>query len=312
MSKTQSELLYKYNDHVFIDGTFYIAPKSAYQVIVIRIHNIIEDIFHTVAYGLLTNKEIGTYIEFFEKIKSYIYENRENKHSTEERLRKIIHNDFEIGLIGAIKQCFPNTEIKLFLWHFFRNIEINRKKIYGDINNMNNDSLNIIKRIKTLCYIDPFYVNSVFNIITMDAENLEDSDRKFVNKYFKKTYLDKFNIKDWNYYKCYDHKTNNSCESYNHALNSKFNTKPTIWKLISVLKQEEYNLTLDLENIKKGILKKKKRGIKSFVATYKKYYDTLDQKINLIKNSDSDEKTEAITNIWYDACLDLPLYEENL
>jgi len=122
MSIIQARLLYKYNEHIFIDGTFYVAPKAAYQVIVIRLHNALEDRFHTVGYGILTNKEMATYIEFFKKIKEYIYENRENKRCLEERLPLAIHNDFEIALIGAIKQSFPNTEIKLCLWLYFRNL----------------------------------------------------------------------------------------------------------------------------------------------------------------------------------------------
>ena len=178
--------------------------------------------------------------------------------------RKIIINnsiDFEIALIGAISQSFPNIEIKLFLWHFFRNLEINRKKIYGDINNQNEISLNILKRIKTLCYIDPKYVNAVFNLILEDADNSGEDDILFVKVYFKKAYIDKFNINDWNYYKWIDHRTNNSCESFNQVLNSKFNSKPSIWKFISVIKQEEYNLNLELDNIKKGEIKKKKGAL---------------------------------------------------
>ena len=101
------------------------------------------------------NKELATYIELFENIKSYIYETRENKHSNAERLPKTIHNDFELSLIEAIKQSFPNTEIKLCLWHLFRNIEINRKKIFGSLDNQNQESLNILKHVKILCYIDP-------------------------------------------------------------------------------------------------------------------------------------------------------------
>ena len=45
MSKIQAKLLYQYNDHVFIDGTFYIAPKSAYQIITIRVHNLMKIYF---------------------------------------------------------------------------------------------------------------------------------------------------------------------------------------------------------------------------------------------------------------------------
>ena len=109
-------------------------------------HNVLEEGFHTVWNGILTNKEMATYIEFFEKIKEYIYENRENKRCLEERLPLAIHINFEIALIGAIKQIFLSTEIKLCHWHFFRNLEIDRKKIYGDINNQNEISLNILKK----------------------------------------------------------------------------------------------------------------------------------------------------------------------
>jgi len=51
---------------------------------------------------------------------------------------------------------------------YYRN---KRKKIYGDILNQNQDSLNIVKRIKTLPYIDPNYVKPVFDIISLDAIN---------------------------------------------------------------------------------------------------------------------------------------------
>ena len=64
MSIIQARLLYHYNQHNFIDRTFFVAPKSAYQVIVIRVHNVLEDRFHTVCYGILTNKEISAYIEY--------------------------------------------------------------------------------------------------------------------------------------------------------------------------------------------------------------------------------------------------------
>ena len=314
MSKIQAQLFYEYNDHVFIDGTFYSAPKSAYQIITIRVHNIVEDRFHTVAYGVLVNKNLDSYIEFFESIKSYTFENRENKHSNVERLPKTIHCDFELALIGAIKQSFPNTEIKLCLWHFFRNIEIHRKKIFGSLDNQSEESLNILKRIKTLCYIDPNYLAEVFDIISEDAINSDENDNKFVNIYFKKTYIDKFNIKDWNYYKTYDHKTNNSCESFHHVLNGKFNNKPTIWKFISVIKTEENNLELEIENIKNGeiLLKRKKRGIKSFKLTMMKYYDAIDEKIKKINDSMSLNKHTDIVNIWYESLLVLPLYDYNV
>ena len=65
MSIIQAQLLYKYNEHIFIDNTFFVAHKAAYQVIVIRLYNVLKDRFHIVGYGILTKKEMDTYIEFF-------------------------------------------------------------------------------------------------------------------------------------------------------------------------------------------------------------------------------------------------------
>lgn len=46
MSKMQPKNLYKNNEHVFIDGTFF-ASKAVYQVLTIRNHDLI-NIFYTI------------------------------------------------------------------------------------------------------------------------------------------------------------------------------------------------------------------------------------------------------------------------
>ena len=85
-----------------------------------------------------------------------------------------------------------------------------------------------------MVYIDPEYVKDVFKLIEAEWDKLGEKEKEFVQSYFKKTYIEKFNIHDWNYYKIYVHRTNNSCESHHHVLNSKFNKKPTFWKLLDI------------------------------------------------------------------------------
>ena len=311
MSPNQANLLYKNNQHVFIDGTFYSAPKCSYQIVTIRIHNIKEDLFHTVAYGILIDKTLNSYIELLDNIRIYTFNNRENKRNTDQRIPLTIHCDFEQAIIGAVKQVYPNSEIKLCLWHFYRNLEINRNKIYGSKENQSNQSLNILKRIQTLCYIDPEYVKDCFDLISEDAES-DAKDDKFVNDYFRNTYLNKYNIKDWNYFKIFDHRTNNACESYHHVLNSKFNKKPTIWKFMNEIRNEENNLLNEINSIKNGDwFKKKKRGIPSFERMTKKYYDTYDEEINKINLSNINLKRNEIVKLWYKALLEFPLYTYN-
>ena len=78
-----------------------------------------------------------------------------------------------------------------------------------------------------MCYIDQKYIRKVFDMIFADTKYSREVDILLVKIYFKINYIDKFNSNDCNYYKCYDHLTNNSCKSYNHVLNSKFSKKST-------------------------------------------------------------------------------------
>ena len=67
----------------------------------------------------MTDKPLGTYVELLDNIKDYVYNNRENTRNINPWVPKIIPCDFEISIISAIKQVYPNTEIKLCLWHLF-------------------------------------------------------------------------------------------------------------------------------------------------------------------------------------------------
>ena len=170
------------------------------------------------------------------------------------------------------------------------------------------ESLNIFKRIQTLCYIDPNYVKDCFELISEDAEE-DDKDDKFVNEYFKKTYLEKYNIIDWNYFKIFDHRTNNVYESYHHILNSKFNYKPSIWKFINVIRNEENSLLIEINNIKNGDnFKMKKRGTPSFEYIMKKYYDIYEEEIGKINASNLESIKDEILKIWYKALIESHLY----
>jgi len=55
---------------------------------------------------------------------------------------------------------------------------------------------------------------------------------KYLMKYFKKTYLLSYEIKEWNYFDNIENITNNACESYNNYINSYLNKKPTFYKLL--------------------------------------------------------------------------------
>ena len=96
---------------------------------------------------------------------------------------------------NAFKSVFPDSKIKYCLWHFERNLEINKNKIcYKEVNE-NKDIFILYKCI-----------------------NIEDT-------------------------------TNNCCESYNHHLYSYFNKKPTFYKLLFILREEENYMKIEEEKL---------------------------------------------------------------
>ena len=60
----------------------------------------------------MTSKNLNCYIELLDNINTYVYNNRENKRNINSWFPKVMNYDFEIAIISAIKQVFPNTEIK--------------------------------------------------------------------------------------------------------------------------------------------------------------------------------------------------------
>ncbi|ORY54058.1 hypothetical protein LY90DRAFT_507937 [Neocallimastix californiae] len=67
-SPFQVKLFREYNDDIFIDGTFFIAPKFSYQVFITRTYDKELDSFYTTSFAILKNKEQETYKMLFEKL----------------------------------------------------------------------------------------------------------------------------------------------------------------------------------------------------------------------------------------------------
>ena len=63
------KLFREYNDDIFVDGTFFIAPKFSYQIFIKRTYAKELDCFYTTSFAILKNKEQETYKILFEKLK---------------------------------------------------------------------------------------------------------------------------------------------------------------------------------------------------------------------------------------------------
>jgi len=56
-SPFQVKLFKEYNDDIFVDGTFFIAPTYSYQIFITRTYAKELDSFYTTSFAILKNKE---------------------------------------------------------------------------------------------------------------------------------------------------------------------------------------------------------------------------------------------------------------
>ena len=67
-SPFQVKLFREYNDDIFVDGTFFIAPKFSYQIFLTRTYAKELVSFYTTSFAILQNKKQETY-KIFKKLK---------------------------------------------------------------------------------------------------------------------------------------------------------------------------------------------------------------------------------------------------
>ncbi len=91
-------LFYKYSDDIFVNRTFYIAPKCSYQMFITR--NYIREIysFYTTAFSILKNKQELAYKILFRELKKNICIINNNI----DIFPKYFYCDFEKGISNAI------------------------------------------------------------------------------------------------------------------------------------------------------------------------------------------------------------------
>ncbi|KAL6608541.1 hypothetical protein U3516DRAFT_800092 [Neocallimastix sp. 'constans'] len=92
-SPFQAKLIKKYNNDIFVDGTFYIAPKFSQQVFITRTYVKELNSFYTTSYAILRNKKQKTYKMLFNKLK----QNSNNNIITEPKNLKLLKNKNKVS-----------------------------------------------------------------------------------------------------------------------------------------------------------------------------------------------------------------------
>ncbi|KAG4084312.1 hypothetical protein H8356DRAFT_1436301 [Neocallimastix lanati (nom. inval.)] len=196
----QTELFIKYNENMFADGTFYIAPIFGYQVFITRIYAPEINSFYTTSQSILNNKEQATYELLFEELKKNASKYNNNIIVTP----KILHYDFEKGISNAAIKIFPNITIKYCVWHYKRSLEVQKNKLcynetylykydiqywnyYNDINHITNNASEYFNNyLKKLFYKKPSFYELIYHLKREESLSYYNYKRKIEGIWKKK------------------------------------------------------------------------------------------------------------------------------
>ena len=248
------------------DGTFDIAKSTMFVQVFILIAKSLTGVTVPCSYFLLPNKEYVSYKFMFQSIKNLGVSPP-----------RVFYCDFEAGIIKAMGEVFPETNIVCCDAHFKRAV---RKHIQSShLQTAYNSNVAFQTFVRYLWGLSLVPVDNVLSVwenyivpnIPDDADvqwgAAEDDINDFID-YFEKTWIGGKNIRTnarrnpkfrhhlWNKFEAVCHgnsTTTNSSEGYNHALQMSLPNHANIWVVIKQFKSEDALMAVKLRDAAIGI-----------------------------------------------------------
>lgn len=225
--------------HVFMDGTFKSCPQHFSELYVI-LGDINSDSHHTnvvpLIYALLTKRDKTSYTKLFEVIKTAIPNFSPTKFTL----------DFEKASMAAIKEVFPEAEIKGCYFHFSQCIWKKGKQLGLT---KCTDTRKIVSLTSVLPLLPKEHISDAWSYVKEDTTTLEEAKEE-INKFIDYMMRQWLTTEEWIGVWCVNqelHRTNNVVESWNARLNKIIKKKqPTLLHLLKVLKKDSKYYTLRL------------------------------------------------------------------
>ncbi|CAF0983812.1 unnamed protein product [Brachionus calyciflorus] len=181
---TEKNLKLIENGHIYVDGTFEIAPDLFYQIY--SVHVLIDSKCYPVLYIPLPKKTQKLYERFLSVIESKI-----DCHPIS------INCDFERAMINASQKIFPKIKVHGCFYHFNQSLwrKIQANNLEEAYNNLDSTSLTdyrkLIKLPVVLSYIPPEDVHDIFETYKKKLDSNDPIQVKIGSfyEYFENTYL---------------------------------------------------------------------------------------------------------------------------
>lgn len=246
-----------------VDGTFESAPRLFYQIIALHANCL--GVMKPLVFGLLPNKEGATYVRFLRLVKEKaaelgIFLNPQR-----------VMQDFEIGLMKASLEVFPDVVIKGCNFHFAQCLW---RKLQGlGLATHYQESSEVrqwFRMVLALPFLPEPQVAEGFTF-TKEATPTAPRIEEF-NAYFEKTWMKgQYPLAMWNFFKHDGPRTNNHVEGY-HARLKKMAGKPhpNIFEVVELFSSEEAASLVHIMQMHSGQKPPKRR----------RKYDDADERLN--------------------------------
>jgi hypothetical protein len=250
---------------LFIDGTFRCVPAKFHQCIVAMVYDRGTQLYIPVCYVLASSKSYETYWNAFQ----YIADACGEKITPKE-----VVCDFEIALINAVMDWFPDADVIGCYFHFKQACKRKMGKLYIPTQEI---CIAMSKGVlDMLTIVDPVKIR-LQGIAWVSAkikarcgeESIGYSSTKWDSfwKYLRKTWLVLLPPKLWNVYgikRDLVARTNNPLERFNRELNSAFSTpRPSVPKFVQTIEEMSRRSVKLRDDIAKGLAKPPPRPSKN-------------------------------------------------
>ena len=235
-------------DTVFMDGTFKMAPEMFHQVYSLHVWHL--GIMLPVAIALLPSKTTQTYTRMFRLLMATA-----NRYGMQFQPTTICI-DFEMAVIRAIHEVFPNSRIRGCLFHFSQALWRKLQNLGLTARYMEDEAFNrMVRRAAALPLVPPHQVDDVW---MMAMNEVDDEAAQRFKDYVTTTWIDNmtahFPMELWTQYDNIDGiRTNNHLEGWHCSINRLLRRPhPNVFALIEILKAEQRSTETEVHLLQAG------------------------------------------------------------
>ena len=238
----------------FFDATFKCSPTLFYQLFIL--HALVKDNTIACVFVLMSKKTQEQYSMVFEKLKE----------ETPYPLQPVtVVSDFELAAISAFKESFPDATMTGCFFHLTQAIWRNtQERELAGIYRENENVRFFVKALGALAFVPSQDVADAFDDLQDDDDFPEELSDLY--SYFEATYIGRrlrrgrraprYPVKFWNIRSRLLEglpRTNNQVEGFHRGVQATLDCdKPSIWKCLKFLKNEEALQMAVAENLRGG------------------------------------------------------------